>query len=353
MNITSPSFFIGKQEKDLISFGSGQPDLGPPKEVYDVLRNDEQYKYGLIQGNVELREKISKGYQSSTREDFVITNGASEALDLVLRVLPKKSGKVLLPEVYYYSYPFNAKFAGMDVLFYKLKSGKIDIEHFKQQVSKCDVVIINSPSNPTGVVQDIETLKTIEKLVAQHSVYLISDEVYKNLIYDRENYLIKGDKVITINSFSKTYSMCGLRIGYLYSKDSQLIQNVIEFKTHTSMNTNVLAEQMALAALSSPNDYITNQLKIWEERRDLIYDGLKELGIDLWKPEGAFYVFPEFKHSQKVINDLYHKYKLITYDGNWFGAKNRIRLSYAIDKNLIKEGLKRITAFMKNEYQKY
>ena len=353
MNITSPSFFIGKKEKDLISFGSGQPDLGPPAEVYQVLKSGKQYKYGLIQGDEELREKISADYQGSCKEDFVITNGASEALDLTLRALSQKKGKVLLPEVYYYSYPFNVKFAGMDVLFYKLKAGKIDLAHFKELLPQAQVVIINSPSNPTGVVQDIETLKTIEKLIAEHNVYLISDEVYKHLIYERENYLIKGEKVITINSFSKTYSMCGLRIGYLYSQDKKLIHDIIEIKTHTSMNTNVLAEKMALAALCSSNEYIHQQLKIWQKRRDVIHQKLEELKIDLWKPEGAFYVFPRFKNPHQVVNDLYKQYKLITYNGNWFGAENRIRLSYAINTKLIEEGLERIASFLKKEYQQY
>ena len=220
--------FIGVSGKDIISFGSGQPDLPTPKRVYKAIDNCKDFRYGLIQGKTELREALAKQYSKSSAENFIITNGASEALDLTLRVLSKiknkKKNKVLLLRPYYYSYPYLIRYAGMEPVYTDSVNGRIDLDDFKKKVRDCRAVIINSPSNPTGRVESVETLKKIEKLTSDLGVCVLSDEVYKDLIYVRKNYLIKGPHVVTINSFSKTYSMCGLRVGYLWSLDQELVQ---------------------------------------------------------------------------------------------------------------------------------
>ncbi len=249
---------------------------------------------------------------------------------------------------YYYSYPFIAKFAGLEPVFTESVNGKIDFEDFKEKVQDCKAVIINSPSNPTGRVEEIETLKKIEKLTEELGVYVLSDEVYKELIYGRENYLIKGSKVITINSFSKTYAMCGFRVGYMWSTNKEIIKKVIEMKTHTSMNTNILGQEMALQATKTPQSEINNQVKIWKERRDLIYNGLKDLGLDVWSPEGAFYILPKIENPKQFVLDMYNKYNVITYLGEWFGAPDRVRFSYALDKEKIEEGLRRVKEYLES-----
>lgn len=346
--IQCPSFFIGQGGGELISFGSGQPDLPPPQEIYSVLPSFRSFKYGLIQGHESLREALAAQYPSATRESFVITNGASEALDLTFRFIATRGHKVLLPRPYYYSYPFLPKYSGMEAAYYDLKDGKIQMDNFLQNLEGCAAVLINSPSNPTGSIQEVSVLKEIERVTQSRNIYVISDEVYKDLIYERENYLLKGPHVITINSFSKTYAMCGLRIGYLYSTDREVIQSVVEMKNHTSMNTNILGQEMALAAMRAPQEYIHKQTAIWRERRDRIYNGLKSLGLDLWKPEGAFYVFPKMENANQVVNDLYYDYKVIAYDGAWFGCPNRVRFSYALDVEKIETGLERIALYLKN-----
>ena len=349
--IESPSFFIGKGDNTLISFGSGQPDLPPPTQVYKILPTYRDFKYGLIQGQENLREALAAQYTGSKAADFVITNGASEALDLVLRALYEPRAKILLPKPYYYSYPHNVRLAGMEPVFYKLVSGKIDLEKFKEDVQGCRAVLINSPGNPTGTVQDLDILKKIEKLAKKIGIYIISDEVYKDLIYERENYLIEGKNVVTLNSFSKTYAMCGFRVGYIYAREKWLVDKIVQIKTHSSMNTNILGQAMAYEATRVPRQYIVAQTKIWQERRDLIFSGLQELGLQIWKPEGAFYVFPKLKNPSKVVSDLYYKYQMITYDGTWFGDRERVRFSYALDVEKIKEGIKRLKKYLVKEYK--
>ena len=346
-DLKSPSIFIGKQGNGMISFGSGQPDLPPPKEVTEGLNMRFDLRYGLIQGEYSLRKALSYEYPASTADNFVITNGASEALDLIFRAMGK--GKVLLPRPYYYSYPQIVGYAGMEPVYTDLKDGRIDMGDFMKKIKDCKAVLINSPSNPTGRIEQIETLKEIEEITRNKNIYIVSDEVYKDLIYERENYHINGDHVITVNSFSKTYAMCGVRVGYLWSSDQNIVNKAIEIKTHTSMNTSLIAQDMALNAMTTPKTYIHEQQQIWRTRRDLIYKGLCDLGFNLWKPEGAFYVFPEFENPVKLVWDLYTKYKVIIYLGDWFGSPDRIRLSYALDSKEIEEGLNRIESALKNE----
>ena len=156
LKLKSPADFIGKQGNGVISFGSGQPDLLPPKEAFEGVDLTRDLRYGLIQGEIKLREVLAREYPGSTAENFVITNGASEALDLIFRSWGK-GGKVLLPRPYYYSYPPIVKLAGMKPVYTDLKKGRIDLDDFKKKIKGCKAVLINSPSNPTGRVEEIAT----------------------------------------------------------------------------------------------------------------------------------------------------------------------------------------------------
>lgn len=344
IDLSGPSVFIGKQGAGTISFGSGQPDLPPPVEATERLDVRKDLRYGLIQGEPSLCEALSGEYPDSTPENFVITNGASEALDLIFRVLGRTpGGEVILPKPYYYSYPHLVGFGGMTPVYTELVDGRIDLEDFESRLSeRTRAILINSPSNPTGRIESIETLMRIEEISEHRGIHVISDEVYKDLIYERENYLIKGRKVITVNSFSKTYAMCGVRVGYLWSRDQEFVNRVIEYKTHTSMNTNLVGQDMALNAMAAPRSYVDAQLTIWRRRRDLIMERLKGLGFDLWRPEGAFYVFPVCENPRVLVERLFTAHNVIVYLGEWFGAPNRIRLSYALDEEEMEEGLNRI-----------
>src|SRR3989338_7862694 len=275
----SPSMFIGVRDRGIISFGSGQPDLPPPKEVISCKPTLEDFKYGLIAGNFDLRRELSKEFKGSTCDDFVITNGASEALDLALRVIGKPRDKILIHKPYYYSYNPLVELNHMKPLYVETHQGKIDVDDFEDKVHKAKAVLINSPSNPTGRIQDIKTLKIIEKTTKDLDIPLISDEVYKDMIYERENYMLSGNHVVTINSFSKTFAMCGARVGYIYSNDKSIVEKAIELKTHTSMNTNILAQKMAFYALKAPKSFVDSQVKVWKKRRDIIYNGMRGLGL--------------------------------------------------------------------------
>jgi len=345
----TPTTFIGMEGKGIISFGSGQPDLPPPEQAFHCLNNYRNFKYGLISGQKKLRKALAKKNPGFTEENFIITNGASEGLDLVLRSVCKPGDKVLIHKPYYYSYkPLIEKNYLIPVIV-NTNRGKIVIEDFKQKVKDVKMVLINSPSNPSGVIQDISVLKKIEQITKQLNVILVSDEVYKDLIYERENYSLAGPHVVTINSFSKTFSMCGFRVGYVFSNDLSIIEKIKELKTHSSMNTSILAQEIAYHALQTPKSHLNRQKEIWRKRRDVIYNGLKQMGLDVWKPEGAFYVFPKIPNPEKFVKDMFEKHKVITYLGEWFGDHERVRFSYALSEKEIVEGLKRVEKYLKEE----
>jgi len=345
----SPSMFIGVRGSGVISFGSGQPDLPPPKKVLECRAGYNDFKYGLIAGQPKLRESLAEEFKKfkAAKEDFVVTNGASEALDLAFRAICKPKDKILLHVPYYYSYKPLVEMNHFAPSFVKTHKGKIDVDDFEEKVHDVKAVLINSPSNPTGRIQDIKTLKIIEDITQDLDIPLISDEVYKDLIYERGNYMLSGNQVVTINSFSKTFSMCGARVGYLYSNNSLIIDKVIKFKTITSMNTNILAQRMAYHATKVPKSFIDSHVKIWKQRRDLIYERMLGLGLDVWKPEGAFYILPRIKNPRDFVWNMFKKYKVITYLGEWFGADDRVRFSYALGIKDIEEGLKRVEKYLK------
>ena len=355
-SILSPSFFIGKKRGSLISFGAGQPDLPPPKEIYqDLLSNLEgKFQYGLIQGDSILREALVKyhhsAYPTAHKDHFVITNGGSEALDLIIRCLKRRGAKtILIPRPYYYSYPHLIEFSKLQPVYYELVNGHIDLKTFKPQLQQADIALINSPSNPAGSVEDPNVLQEIESIIHKQNTFLICDDVYKDLIYEKKHYPIQGQQVITVNSFSKTFGMCGFRVGYMYTQHMEIIEKIVEMKNHTSMNTGLLSQKMALKALSLSNEYINNNRNIWRKRRDVVYQEMLSMGLDLWKPEGGFYVFPRFENPQKIITDLYYKHNVVAYDGAWFGCKDRVRFSYALDIDKIKEGLARVKTYLQQE----
>lgn len=353
--ITSPSFFLGKNFEGLISFGAGQPDLLPPEFVSKITPEREDFYYGPIQGNLDLRKSLAKKIDGYDADQFVITNGGSEALDLIFRLVVLRKGskvKILLPKPYYYSYVHLAKMAGLEIDYYTLVDGKIDLDVFRDQLKGCAIVLTNSPSNPLGSVQSDEILLEVERLVEKEGAYLVADEVYRELL-TKKPVAYRYENTMVIDSFSKTFCMCGARVGYLYSKNKKLIEQIVDMKTHTSMNTSKFSQRLALAALNVDEDYVEKQRLIWKERRDFFYKKMLSLGLDPIKPEGAFYLFLPLKQASRAVVDLFEKYKLIVYDGQWFGAPDLLRFSYALDIKVMEQGIDRFEKFLKNDYVHY
>ncbi len=348
--IITPGMFIGKEGPDIISFGSGQPDLRPPFDIGDVFLNFNKFKYGNVGGEDELksrlREYVKSEFGHGVEQDcIVITNGASEALDLALRRISLNPGgsKVLLTKPYYYSYPELVKINHMAPIY---TDANIDLEDVKEKSETADAMIVNSPANPTGSTLEKSVLRAIQEITEDNGCVLISDEVYHSLTYETRHYSPKGDNVVTINSFSKTYSLCGYRVGYVFSHDADFMADISGIKAHSSMNTNLLSQKVALECLSVPKEHITRNREIFRMRRDYIYRRIKELNLEIEKPGGAFYVLPKVGDSMKMAEDLFFEHDVITYPGEWFGAEGYLRLSFALPVEKIDEGMRRIESYV-------
>ena len=358
IKITSPSFFLGKTFEGLISFGAGQPDLLPPESVTKIASEREDFYYGPIQGSLDLRGALAKKYNGYNLDHFVITNGGSEALDLIFRSIvlkrDQKSGKpkILLPKPYYYSYIHLARMAGLEIDYYTLIDGKVDLNSFRDQIKGCSIVLTNSPSNPLGSVQSDEVLLEIESLIEKEGAFLVADEVYRELLTEKP-VAYRYENTVVIDSFSKTFCMCGARVGYLYSKNKDLIESIVDMKTHTSMNTSNFSQRLALAALNVDQHYVEKQRLVWKERRDFFYKRMLSMGLEPIKPEGAFYLFLPLKQASRAVVDLFEKHRLVVYDGKWFGAPDLLRFSYALDIKVMEQGIARFEKFLKNDYVHY
>lgn len=341
--ILGPSFFIGNHNDDIISFGPGEPDLisieHPPLSL-------KRRGYGEVQGEEDLRSALSCRYPGSSPDNFIITNGASEALDLSLRAIYTPHAKILIPRPYYSSYLDCVELSHMDNVFLELQDGRMIEDDIEKAIDGCIGMIFNSPGNPTGIVQSSSVMDKIEKLSQERKKYIISDDVYEDFDYSGPHRQLKGEYIISIHSFSKSFDMCGHRVGYIYATNKELIEKIVRIKACTSMNTNLLAQDFACQVLETDKEKMVTQSQEMEKKGLYMYERLKDLGLELWKPEGAFYLFPKMEDSSRVVSELYYDYGVIVYDGKWFGAPNRIRLSFATSRENIDKGLEKLGCYL-------
>jgi len=357
------AMFIGVGGDGMISFGSGQPDLPPPREVYQILPDYTGFKYGLVQGQENLREALARQYPRSTAESFVITNGASEALDLALRSIAwirQKKGdhrpKCLLCRPYYYSYLPLVRYAGFEPVFTDLVDGRIVPEDFQAKVRDCRVVLINSPSNPTGMVFDRKELEKIAALCVEHDMVIVSDDIYRKLVFDGSEFFSVATispevakRTFIIDGPSKTYAMTGWRIGYCIG-DAEVIKAMSRLQSQSTSNPTSFAQKGAVASLTGDQAMVEERRKIFQRRRDLIVSKLREVpGFSIIPPEGSFYAFPsiegwveKFGGSSALTSYLLENALVAVVPGEEFGAPDHLRLSFATSEENITAGIDRI-----------
>ncbi len=334
-----------------IDLGQGQPDFTPPPKTFLGLDRTKVSRYGAVQGNSTLREKIaSKLIKKKTldSDNVLITNGASEALNLAVRLLTPGS-EILITCPYYYYYWHLIQKSFMRAKLIKLNDYRLNISDFNEKIEGCKAVILNNPSNPTGVVESGSTVREVARICSERNVLLVYDEVYSDFIYRGRRTKLFGDNIISINSFSKTFSLCGERVGYAYSKNPGIIDKLTVLKQYTSRGTSTLAQKAALNALDSSKHYFTKILHIYKKRRDLICKGLRSLDLEFPYPEGAFYVFPRVGDGTKTQKVLKNRYGLDVIDGKIFGFPENIRISYTREESALAEAIDRLSAFINSK----
>lgn len=325
-----------------INLGIGEPDFNVPKNIKDAMKksiDNNDTHYTPNKGYIELREEIVKKFKrdngiNTDPENVIVTVGASEALNICTQAFIESGNEVILPNPSFLSYEACINLSGGSIVpvdckmenEFKLKADEV----LEKITPKTKAIILNSPSNPTGAVMEKEDIKAIADLSMDHDFLIISDEIYEKIIYDKKHYSPGkySDNVITLNGFSKTYAMTGLRIGYLTANETYS-EELLKIHQYNIACASTTSQRGAYEALTGPQDEVNEMVKEFKKRRDLIVSRLNEMGYETVNAEGAFYVFPKIEDKDFVMKAA--KAGVITAPGVAFGSngKNHVRMSYA------------------------
>jgi len=357
------------QGKDVLSFSAGEPDFDTPEKIKEagIAAIREGYtKYTSVAGLPVLLEAISgklereNGLKYSTKQ-IVASNGAKQSLFNLTQALIEKGDEVIIPAPYWVTYPELVKYAGGKpiILDTDESSGfKITPEQLKKAIKKkTKMLILTSPSNPTGSVYSEEELRQIAQILNGTDILVASDEMYEKLIYDIPFTSVASisddmfERTITINGLSKSVAMTGWRMGYLATPKSELISSMIKLQSQSTSNINTITQYASIPALNgSADEEIESMRREFQKRRDLaIREFAKCDKLSVIKPEGAFYLFVNIQkisnNSLKFCEDLLKEKGVAVIPGIGFGSEGHFRFSFATNEGNIKEGIKRIIEF--------
>lgn len=365
-----------KSGRQIIYLNIGDPvkyDFKTPDHIkqalIDSVSNDFNY-YTDSEGLYELREAIvekeSRKGLSITAEDVLVTNGVSEGLDMTMASIVEPNTEVLMPGPYYPPYASYVKFYGGRPVEFKLTpDGKPDLEDLISKITpRTRALCIISPNNPTGEVFDHKSLKQLVDIAAEHSLYIICDEIYDSLVFDGEftgiGKVAKDSPVILLNGFSKVYLMTGWRCGYICmnSNCSKLenIRNNIPKLARVRISTNLPVQRAAIAALRGPQDHIPMMVSKLRRRRDLVVKRLNQISsISCNVPKGAFYAFPKinlssrWKNDKHFVLDLLNETGVLTVHGSGFGSNfgtDHFRIVYLPQEQILDEAMDKLEHFV-------
>jgi aspartate aminotransferase len=368
----SATLAIGAQAKALkaagkhvIDFSLGEPDFPTPRHVKDAalsaIKNNFTY-YTAAGGIPELKTAVCTKFQRDNTlvyvpEQVLISHGAKHSIMNIFFALLNKGDEVIVPVPYWTSYPEMIKLADGVPVFcdtdaqFHLTAALLE----KKITKKTKLVIIGSPSNPTGAVIPKDELEKIAVLCVKKNIFVLSDEVYEHFCYDKNPHLSIAsfskemyDLTCTVNSVSKTYSMTGWRIGYL-AGPKVLVKKMDALQSQMTSCPNSIAQKAAVAALTGDQHCVQEMLHAFAERRAYIHKRLNAVkGLTLLPPEGAFYAFVKFDFplsSQDFCVKLLNDALVGTVPGSAFGAEGYFRISYATSMDVIKQGCDRIEKF--------
>ena len=368
LSITAKAKEMKKQGLDVVSFAAGEPDFDTMFHIKEAAKkaiDDGFTKYTSTAGIIELKEAICAKFRRDNWLDYepkniIVSTGAKQSLFNIIMVLVDPGDEVIIPIPYWVSYEEMVKMAEGRCVFLKTNNFKMNLQDLEKVITpKTKMLILNSPSNPTGVVYDEKELKQIASLCLKHNVYILSDEIYEKLIYGKKHVSIASvnDKIkkltIVINGVSKSYAMTGWRIGYAAGEE-EIIKAAVRLQDHTTSNPTSISQKAALAALNGPEDHVGKMVYEYKKRRDFMIDRLNRIeGIMAARPDGAFYVFANVSklYSDSIKGSLAFCKKLLedayvaTVPGIAFGDDRYIRLSFATGMEHIKRGLDRMEKF--------
>ena len=359
-------------ENDAINLSQGMPDFSPPLELIEGIReglDKEEHQYSVTYGRTDLREKISEKLQNYNKlvvdpyNELTITCGASEAIASSLLAITNPGDEILILEPFYENYVPITYLAQSKPMFVSLskENYSIDEEVLKSNITKkTKAIMINSPHNPTGKVFSPEDFKIISDLCIDHDILVITDEIYEHIIFDGLKHLSIGsfdsmkERTITISGFSKTFSVTGWRIGYV-AANQELMNGIRKVHDYLTVCAPSLLQYAILKAFDLSSIYYNELINRYQKNRDFFYDRLLNLGMKVFNPQGAYYMFADI--SQFGMNDIEFADYLVKdegvatvpgssfYTNNRFGnnpGSNYVRFSFSQKLETLQNAAERI-----------
>ncbi|MBU1201375.1 MAG: pyridoxal phosphate-dependent aminotransferase [Nanoarchaeota archaeon] len=364
--INSQAKNIQNKGSRVLSFAAGEPKFS----LFDNVKaagiqaiKDNFAQYTPVSGIPELKKAICNKFKTENKilyseDEIMVSNGGKQVLFNILFSLLNKNETVIIPKPYWVSYIEQVKLSGGTSVLAETDNFQIKADLIEDKInSKTKVIILNSPSNPTGSVIKKKELNKIADVVVENDLFIISDEVYEHFVYDNcKHYSIASlnseikEKTITVNAASKTYAMTGLRVGYSAApiEITNLMNNL---QSHTTSGVCSIAQKMALSALTESQDLVRLNRDIFQKQRNYMVKTLNKIGLPCVKPEGAFYAFPSIQKSKlkslEFCKKLLEEQRVAVVPGVAFGSDNHIRLSFGEKTEDMKEGLDRMEKFMR------
>ncbi len=363
---------------DVVSFGAGEPDFNTPEHIAKAGKEaiDEGFtKYTAAAGTKDLKKAVQKKFKKDNGLDYdldqiIISNGAKHSLFNTFQTILNPGDEVIISRPYWVSYPETVKLGGGVPVYVDAEEEnnfKMKIEDIKKAVTEnTKALILNSPNNPTGCVYSREELKEIADLAIKEDFFVVSDEIYEELIYgDAEHISIASfgkeikERTIVINGMSKAYAMTGWRIGFA-AASKEIVDIMSNIQSHATSNPNSIAQYASTVGLNESKAVTREMVKAFKERRNYMVKTINEMPkVSCKKPEGAFYVMmnienligkkyegEEIDGSMSFADILLEESKVAVIPGKAFGNDKFVRLSYATSLEDIKRGLERIKEFV-------
>jgi aminotransferase len=366
-------FAMAKEIPDAINLSLGEPDFCPPTEILEAgwqAAKEGKTHYEPTNGVPELRQALSQkaendyGLNYDPDSEVLVTVGGTEAIFLALFGLINPGDEVLIPNPGFVLYEPGVRLAGgvpVSVPLLAEREFRMSMDDVTSRVTdKSRVIILNYPNNPTGGVISHDEAAALAKIAVERDLIVISDEVYERIVYDgAKHYCFAAfpgmrDRTLVVNSFSKTYAMTGLRIGYVYGP-RELVSILWLVHQYTVACVNSLAQYTALGALRAPQDFVKNMVREFDRRRRLVHERLNAIdGFHCALPKGAFYAFPNIRgfdmSSEDFAEFLLKKAHVVTVPGSAFGTlgEGHVRISYAAAYEQLEKALDRIAEATKS-----
>lgn len=375
--ITAKAKELKSQGLDVIGLGAGEPDFNTPQHIIDAAvasMNEGQTKYTPAAGLPALKKEIVKKFQQDQGIEYkpneiIVGSGAKHVLYTLFQVILNDGDEVIIPTPYWVSYPEQVKLAGGVPVYVEgteANEYKITPEQLKGAITeKTKAVIINSPSNPTGMLYSQEELLALGEVCLQNNILIVSDEIYEKLVYGNNKHVSIAqispelkEQTIIINGVSKSHSMTGWRIGYA-AGNKEIIEAMTNLASHSTSNPTTTAQYGTIAAYSGSQEAVEEMRQAFESRLNKIYDKLIQIpGVSCIKPQGAFYLFPNVKKAVELTGysnvdefstALLEEALVAVIPGSGFGANDNIRLSYATSLELLEAAVERIHQFVNSK----